>query len=429
MSKIILESNSYEQTSTLKDIDTSNSTAISKNLLKKENKSQKTQKIEKTKNCKRSQNTKKNSQTNKKLSKNKQSLKKGQWSVQEDKLLEQWIEKNGPRKWNQCGRFITGRTGKQCREHWNNCLNPELIKGEWTPEEDFLIMHFYEKCNGSWKKIIPLFSGRTENSIKNRFFSQLRKIATKDLGLEDRKVCAKIKLGELKKFLKVAVSEAKDEFLNYNQMNEEELNNYINKMELKIKKKNLEESENSENLSLSTNLGDLENSRKLCLETEGKEKSFLCKKKRAENEELDKVLNSFLNEGNIEYLNEENNKRFEIKEKPETKNEFDDNIKFYNNFEIKEFENLSNKDNDNISQLSLTHEDFYSSNIFENNHFDNFEWPKLQLGFKDDFFLCKDLLPNLYPLDNQFALLSNPSNDTINENKIFNKNTDNLFVE
>ena len=49
MSKIILESNSYEQPSTLKDIDTSNSTAISKNLLKKENKSQKTQKIEKTK--------------------------------------------------------------------------------------------------------------------------------------------------------------------------------------------------------------------------------------------------------------------------------------------------------------------------------------------------------------------------------------------
>ena len=60
------------------------------------------------------------------------------------------------------------------------CLNPELVKGEWTSEEDFLIMYFYEQCNGSWKKIIPLFNGRTENSIKNRFFSQLRKIATKD---------------------------------------------------------------------------------------------------------------------------------------------------------------------------------------------------------------------------------------------------------
>ena len=122
----------------------------------------------------------KNQKCNIRYNRTKQGFKKGQWSIQEDKLLEQWIKENGPRKWNQCGKFIQGRSGKQCREHWNNCLNPELVKGEWTSEEDFLIMYFYEQCNGSWKKIIPLFNGRTENSIKNRFFSQLRKIARKE---------------------------------------------------------------------------------------------------------------------------------------------------------------------------------------------------------------------------------------------------------
>ncbi len=97
-------------------------------------------------------------------------------------------------------------------------------------------MQFYEKCNGSWKKIIHLFNGRTENSIKNRFFSQLRKLATNGMNIEERKKCSKIKLEELKNFLEEGLRISKKEFLKENPMNEEELNNYLNKMELKIKK-------------------------------------------------------------------------------------------------------------------------------------------------------------------------------------------------
>ena len=113
-------------------------------------------------------------------------IRKGPWSPEEDKLLRKWVKQNGPKHWEACGRFIKGRKGKQCREHWNNCLNPKLIKGHWTTEEDFLIMFFYEKCKGSWKKIIPLFNGRIENSIKNRFYSQLRKYAT--INTKERKI-------------------------------------------------------------------------------------------------------------------------------------------------------------------------------------------------------------------------------------------------
>ena len=124
-------------------------------------------------------------------------IRKGPWSPEEDKLLRKWVKQNGPKHWEACGRFIKGRKGKQCREHWNNCLNPKLIKGHWTTEEDFLIMFFYEKCKGSWKKIIPLFNGRIENSIKNRFYSQLRKYAT--INTKERKIISsRIKLHELK---------------------------------------------------------------------------------------------------------------------------------------------------------------------------------------------------------------------------------------
>ena len=207
-------------------------------------------------------NSTKNTQTklisNKKHQKQKRlPIKKGQWSSEEDKLLLEWVKKNGTKDWEACGRFVQGRKGKQCREHWNNCLSPGLVKGEWTEEEDFLIMFFYEKCNGSWKKIIPLFNGRIENDIKNRFYSQLRKHATKNMNpKERRRLCPKIKLNELKNYLNEALNEAKTYFLKKSKMNQEQFNLFIKKNEQKIKEiKDTIIPEESENLesNLSTN--------------------------------------------------------------------------------------------------------------------------------------------------------------------------------
>ena len=212
----------------------------------------------------------------------KKGLKRGQWSIYEDKLLKEWVQKIGPKKWELCGKFITGRTGKQCREHWSNCLNPELIKGEWTTEEDFLIMYFYEKCKGSWKKIIHLFNGRTENSIKNRFFSQLRKIATKDMTIEERKLASKIKLEELKKFLNEALLDAKTKYLKEYPMSEEQLNDFIKKMKLKMKQKMSEEKNEYYN-----KINNNQNKEINILNNENKEKTFIAKRKRSTDELLD----------------------------------------------------------------------------------------------------------------------------------------------
>ena len=52
---------------------------------------------------------------------------KGQWSKEENELLTEWVNKNGPKNWRFCCNVIPGRTSKQCREHWNNYLNPEII--------------------------------------------------------------------------------------------------------------------------------------------------------------------------------------------------------------------------------------------------------------------------------------------------------------
>ena len=39
-------------------------------------------------------------------------LKKGPWSPEEDKLLIDWVKKNGKGKWAKCSRYIKGRSGK-----------------------------------------------------------------------------------------------------------------------------------------------------------------------------------------------------------------------------------------------------------------------------------------------------------------------------
>ena len=307
-------------------------------------------------------------------------VKKGQWSSQEDKLLEQWVKTNGPKNWEACGRFIQGRKGKQCREHWNNCLNPELKKGNWGPEEDFLIMFFYEKCKGSWKKIIPLFDGRIENSIKNRFYSELRKHATKNMEAKDRKrMIAKIKLNELKKYLNEALTETRNVLLKKTQMTPEQFELFLQKNEQKIKESissndsDLESNESNEaEANLSTNLGGTFG------EEDSAKNSFIHKRKRTEDDtnSKDNGINKSLEEENLEFFHkkkENSEGLFEIKEIELDEDKSDnfynfasskDNGMIYNEMPLNDIENNINIDELSFDNFELSKNN-YLKNIFE----------------------------------------------------------------
>ena len=308
------------------------------------------------------------------------SVKKGQWSSQEDKLLEQWVKTNGPKNWEACGRFIQGRKGKQCREHWNNCLNPELKKGNWGPEEDFLIMFFYEKCKGSWKKIISLFDGRIENSIKNRFYSQLRKHATKNMEAKDRKrMIAKIKLNELKNYLNEALTETRNVLLKKTQMTQEQFELFLQKNEQKIKENissndsDLESNESNEaEANLSTNLGGTLG------EEDSVKNSFIHKRKRTEDDSnsKDTGINKSLEWENLEIFPKEKENSEDLFEIKEIELDEDKSDNFYNFTSSKDngmicnempFNDLEN--NINIDELSFDNFELsknnYLKNIFE----------------------------------------------------------------
>lgn len=102
---------------------------------------------------------------------------KGPWTLEEDKKLVEWVQKEGAMKWSRAAQYIPGRSGKQCRERWLNNLCPNLKKSNWSDEEDELIFALYKKYGSAWSKIAKHFNGRTENSIKNRFYSTIRRLA------------------------------------------------------------------------------------------------------------------------------------------------------------------------------------------------------------------------------------------------------------
>lgn len=109
------------------------------------------------------------------------SAKKGNWTSQEDELLFAWVDQHGPTKWTECSKEIKGRCGKQCRERWVNILNPDVKKGNWSDHEQDVIFNSLSTYNTSWSAMSHILPGRTENSIKNYFYSSVRRLKSNNL--------------------------------------------------------------------------------------------------------------------------------------------------------------------------------------------------------------------------------------------------------
>jgi len=107
----------------------------------------------------------------------KSGLAKGPWTKEEDTLLKSWIEENGTEDWTHAMETIIGRSAKQIRERWTNVLNPTLKKGKWENDEEKTLFELYLKFGSKWASLQKFFEGRTENQLKNRFYSTLRKMS------------------------------------------------------------------------------------------------------------------------------------------------------------------------------------------------------------------------------------------------------------
>lgn len=102
-------------------------------------------------------------------------LVKGSWKREEDEVILEFVAKNGDKDWAKLASMLNGRTGKQCRERFKNHLDPTLSKDPWTSDEDDRLISLHEQFGNSWTKLSAFFPGRTDNCIKNRWNSTIRK--------------------------------------------------------------------------------------------------------------------------------------------------------------------------------------------------------------------------------------------------------------
>ncbi|KAA0716579.1 snRNA-activating protein complex subunit 4 [Triplophysa tibetana] len=92
------------------------------------------------------------------------SIKKGPWSKEEDQLLRNAVAKYGMKEWGKIRMEVPGRTDGACRDRYLDCLQENVKKGPWSPEEVELLKQKVEKYGVGFLGV-PISQTARENGI------------------------------------------------------------------------------------------------------------------------------------------------------------------------------------------------------------------------------------------------------------------------
>ncbi|CAL5015142.1 unnamed protein product [Urochloa decumbens] len=105
-------------------------------------------------------------------------VKKGPWTEEEDRALVEHIQRHGGHvgSWRNLPKAAgLNRCGKSCRLRWTNYLRPDIKRGNFTDDEERLIIALHAELGNKWSTIATHLDGRTDNEIKNYWNTHIRK--------------------------------------------------------------------------------------------------------------------------------------------------------------------------------------------------------------------------------------------------------------
>lgn len=117
-----------------------------------------------------------------------QRAKQAGWSAEEDAILKQGIAKYsyklGEPDYESIIAKLPNRTIKQAKERWKNCLDPGIVKGEWSVKELCHLLDMIQKFDQQWTTIQKCMKSRSMHCIK----SKGRKILGESLSKKLRRI-------------------------------------------------------------------------------------------------------------------------------------------------------------------------------------------------------------------------------------------------
>ncbi|KAK8864848.1 hypothetical protein M9Y10_010375 [Tritrichomonas musculus] len=93
----------------------------------------------------------------------------------EDQVILSLAKPDGENDWCKISKSLKHRTARQCRDRWNNYLDPNLNRNEWTNEEDELLLKLFNEKGPQWRSFTVVLNGRSINDVRNRCFKLIRK--------------------------------------------------------------------------------------------------------------------------------------------------------------------------------------------------------------------------------------------------------------
>ncbi|CAN6293238.1 unnamed protein product [Urochloa humidicola] len=106
----------------------------------------------------------------------KEGLKRGAWSPEEDQRLVAYIRQHGHPNWRALPRQAgLLRCGKSCRLRWINYLRPDIKRGNFSADEEALIVRLHHELGNRWSAIAAQLPGRTDNEIKNVWHTHIKR--------------------------------------------------------------------------------------------------------------------------------------------------------------------------------------------------------------------------------------------------------------